>query len=324
MREAFLATRKTYALNQCPLYKIASRKRLAQDIFNVNLPFLERLAANKNNFRVFKIKQGEKERQVEVPKVVLERIHRRLFNLMERIEKPDYLHSGVRGRSYISNAKVHVGAVPLVKLDLKKFYISVDGARVSRFFTGTMGCSPDVTALLTRLCTFENHVPTGSCVSQLLAFYAAKPMFDELHALAASAGVRDSYYVDDLTWSGHGATPSFLWKAKQVVHRHGFAHHKDRCFSAGERKLVTGVMLDGNRIAVLPSKEFALWADIQALGGIDPKERIVAVNRLIGTAVATSQIEARFLRRLLRLRRVRANAIAELSGGASCEHYCSG
>jgi hypothetical protein len=191
-----LATRKTYALDQCPLYKIASRKRLAQDVFNVDLPFLERLAANERNYRVFTIKQGEKERQVEVPKVVLERIHRRLFSLLERIEKPDYLHSGVRGRSYISNAKVHIGSVPLVKLDLKKFYPSVDGARVSRFFTGTMRCSPDVAGLLTRLCTFENHVPTGSCVSQLLAFYAAKPLFDELSASIAGSEVAADNYLE--------------------------------------------------------------------------------------------------------------------------------
>lgn len=164
-----------------------------------------------------------------------------------------------------------VGAVPLVKLDLKKFYPSVDGAQVSRFFTGTMRCSPDVAALLTRLCTFENHVPTGRCVSQLLAFFAAKPLFDELHSLAVSAGVRDSCYVDDLTWSGQGATPAFLWAAKLVVHRHGFQHHKDRCFAAGDRKLVAGVMLDGNRIAVLPSKEFDLWKNTQALGGVHPR-----------------------------------------------------
>ena len=317
-----MATRKTYKLDQCPLFKLASRKRLAQDVFNVDLPFLERLAANTGNFRVFTIKQGEKERQVEVPKVVLERIHRRLFNLLERIEKPEYLHSGVRGRSYISNAKVHIGAVPVVKLDLKKFYPSVDGARVFRFFNGALRCSPDVAALLTRLCVFENHVPTGSCVSQLLAFFAAKPLFDELHALAEGSGVRDSCYVDDLTWSGHGATPAFLWAAKQVVHRHGFAHHKDRCFAADERKLATGVMLDGHRIAVLPSKELDLWRRIQALGGVEPKEQVVAVNSLIGSAVAAGQIEARFLRRLLRLRQVKAAAIAEKAWTESDSHLC--
>jgi hypothetical protein len=70
-------------------------------------------------------------------------------------------------------------------------------------------------------------------------------------------------------------------------------------------------MLDGNRIAVLPSKEFDLWKNTQALVGFRPQERILAANSLIGSAVAAGQIEARFLRRLLRLRQVKAAAIAE-------------
>lgn len=308
-----MPSKKSYPLDQCPLYKMASRKRLAHEVFNVDLSFLERLAANEGNYRVFKIAQGEKFRQVEVPKIVLERLHRRLFTLLERIEKPDYLHSGVKGRSYITNARMHVGFVPLVKLDLKKFYPSVDGARVYRFFADALRCSPDVAALLTRISTFENHVPTGSCVSQLLAFFAAKPMFDELHDLAVNAGLRGTVYVDDLTWSGNSANSAFLWRSKQIVHAHGFVHHKDRCFTASERKLVTGVMLDGDRIAMLPSKEFELWKNIQALGGLDPSERLQAANSLIGSAVAAGQIETRFLRRLSRLRRVRAVAISEMA-----------
>ena len=307
-----MAARKSYALDQSPLYKLSSRKRLANDIFNVELAYLESLAANTNNYRVFQIKQGQKLRQVEAPKVVLERIHRRLFALLERIAKPDYLHSGVRGRSYISNAKVHTGCVPLVKLDLKKFYPSVDGARVYRFFSDTLLCSSDVSGLLTRLCTFQNHVPTGSCTSQLLAFFAAKPLFDELNILAIKAGVHGTVYVDDLTWSGEGATPAFLWRAKQVVHRHGFIHHKDRCFAAQDKKLVTGVLLDGNRIAVLPSREHEIWKNIQALGNFDPTERLVAINSLIGSAVAASQVDARFLQRLRRLHRLKATTITEI------------
>ena len=88
------------------------------------------------------------------------------------------------------------------------------------------------------------------------------------------------------------------------------------CAPGEGRRLVngyTGVMLEGDHIAILPSKEFDLWKNIQALGGFVPQERIVAVNSLIGTAVAAGQIEARFLRRLLRLRQVRAAAIAEMA-----------
>lgn len=298
--------RKTYLLDQCPIYKMQSRKRLAKEVFNVELSLLERLANDPSNYRVFGIQQGDKIRQVEVPKPILERIHRRLFVLFERIEKPCYLQSGVKGRSYITNAKLHVGPVPLVKLDVKKFYPSVDSARVYRFFYETLHCSPDVAGLLTKLTTYDSHVPTGSCVSQLLAFFAAKPMFDELEHLSAKYGLRFSCYVDDMTFSGIHATPAFLWAAKQVVHSHGFGYHKDGCYTSEQRKLVTGVMVDSDRIAVLPSKEHKLWRQTHDLGTGNLEQRIDAVNSLIGSVVAAGQIEARLLARLKRLRGIKA------------------
>jgi hypothetical protein len=309
------AKAKSYPLDQCPLYKMSSRKKLAEVIFNVPLGELETLGANKNNYRVFNIQQGDKERQVEVPKVVLERIHRRVFALLERLEKPEYLHSGLKGRSYITNARVHAAAVPLVKLDIKKFYPNVQGARVARFFTDVMKCSPDVAGLLTNLCTYNNHVPTGSPVSQLLSYYAAKPMFDELALLGKGDGVRMTCYVDDLTFSGPSVAPAYLWKVKQVIHRHGFKYHKERCYAANDKKLVTGVLIHGKRTLMQPSKELKLWRDISALGNAAPAERLTAVINLIGTAIAAGQIESRFLRRLRRLRLEKSAAMMEIAAG---------
>ena len=297
--------RKSYQLDQSPLYKIQSRKTLAQDVFNVDLTFFERLANNNSNYRVFDIQQGDKTRQVEMPKPILERIHRRLFVLFERVEKPEYLQSGVKGRSYITNARLHVGRVPLVKLDVKKFYPSVNSARVYRFFHETMQCSPDVAGVLTKLTTYDGHVPTGSCVSQLLSFFAAKPMFDELDLLAVKQELCFSCYVDDMTFSGIQATPKFLWAAKQIVHSHGFKYHKDHSYNAEQQKLVTGVMIDGDRIAVLPSKEHEMWRQIHNLGCGDVAQRIAAVNSLIGSIVAAGQIEVRILAHLKRLRAIK-------------------
>lgn len=291
---------------------MASRKKLAA-LLGFDLSVLEILAAATTNFRTFEIKQGEKLRKVEVPKRKLERIHRKVFSMLERVEKPEYLHSGIKGRSYITNAKVHVGPVPLVKLDLKKFYPSIDGARVYRFFKQALQCSPDVAGLMTKLCTVDGHVPTGSCVSQLLAYFSAKPMFDELHMLSLQWDLRDTCYVDDLTWSGERATPSFLWDAKKVVHRHGFKYHKERTYTAGQKKVVTGVMIEGDRIAVLPNRELKLWKNINTLGMNEPVKRLAAVNSLIGSVVANGQIEQRFLRRLRRLRDTRASLVKQLS-----------
>lgn len=310
---------KTYPLDQSPLYRMRSRKRLAQVVFNVELALLVRLASKPSNYRVFDIKQGEKTRQVEVPKPLVERIHRRLFALFERIEKPDYLQSGVKGRSYITNARLHLGAVPLVKLDIKKFYPSVDSARVFRFFHEKLQCSPDVAGLLTKLTTYDGHIPTGSCVSQLLAFFAAKPMFDDLDHLATEYQLSFSCYVDDMTFSGVHATPEFLWTLKRIVHAHGFGYHKDRCYASEQDKLVTGVMISGDRIAILPSKEHEIWRQTHDLGAGDLETRLAAVNSLIGSVVAAGQIEARLLERLKKLRNIKAAVKRE----AMRTDYCS-
>ncbi len=306
-----MKNRKFYHLDQCPLYRLQSRKKLASEIFDVQLSLLERLANNSSNYYVFNIQQGDKNRQVEVPKRILERIHRRLFVLFERIQKPEYLHSGVKGRSYITNAKRHVGDTPLVKLDIKKFYPSIDSARVYRFFSEILRCSPDVSGLLTKLTTYENHVPTGSCASQLLAFFAAKPMLDALDHLATESCLVFSCYVDDMTFSGTHATPNFLWAAKQVVHSHGLAYHKDQCYTAEQQKLVTGVLVDGGRIAVLPSREHQLWRRMHNLGDGDEEQRKSALNSLIGSVVAAGQIEKRFLARLQKLRRIKTTLEAK-------------
>ena len=299
---------KSYPLDQCPLYKLSSRRKLAT-LLNFDLFRLESLASQPMNFRIFEIDQGGKRRTVEVPKAALEKVHRRLFTFLERLDKPSYLHSGRKGYSYISNAKAHVGIIPVVKLDLKKFYPSVDAARVYRFLTQVLHCSEDVGAVLTKLCTVNGHLPTGSCLSQLLAFFSAKPMFDDLDAHAHAHNVIGTCYVDDLTWSGTNATPAFLWRAKQIVHRHGFRYHKDKCYQANQPKIVTGVQLVRGGMSVQQGRELAIWRSINDLSGMDEKARLEAFGSLIGKAVASSQIDIRFLQKVKYLRRKKAALI---------------
>ena len=291
-------------MERSPLFELRNKKRLAQNLLNVELPFLERLANGKSNYNVFTKVTGGKERRIELPCPKLQKIHFSLFTLLAHIDTPDYLHSGVVGRSHITNAMVHIGNVPLVNLDIKKFYPSVDGGRVYRFFVSVMGCSPDVAGLLARLCTYNNHVPIGSCVSQILAFHSTKPLFDELHKLAVEAGVRESYFVDDLTWSGTNATGNFLWQAKKIVHRHGFKYHKGRSFAANQPRLVTGVMLDGNNATIRSSWELDMWRKLRGLGELYPHEREVALESLIGSVNAARQIEPRFASRIPQLRQM--------------------
>jgi len=301
-----MSATKTYPLNQSPLYKLESKRKLAKLLF-WDLSRLQALANRTDNYRPRKTVHANKERSLEVPKPALESIQRRLFQLLDRLDKPDYMHSGHKERSYITNAQVHVGSVWLLKLDIKKFYASVSSARVYRFFEGAMGCSPDVASLLAKLCTAGGHLAIGSRVSQLLAFFSAKPMFDELHEHALAHDIKDSYYVDDLTWSGTRATARFLWEAKQIIYRHGFEYHRARLYAPDEPKLVTGVRIVGSRIAVPPHREHELWEATRALKKSNACADLKVADALISKAAAYAQVEDRFRRQVRQLRTIKTS-----------------
>ena len=117
-----------YPLNQSPLYKLHSRKKLAE-LLEVSLQELEDMVANAdslyNRFEKTIIKSGKiKKRFIEHPKPKLRRLQRRLVRLLDRIQPPDYLHSAFRGRSYISNALQHDCNSRVAKIDIKKFFPS--------------------------------------------------------------------------------------------------------------------------------------------------------------------------------------------------------
>ncbi len=283
---------KRYPLHQSPLYKLNSRRKLAE-LFGLPLIDLERLARRKDNYRVFTIGRASvKSRQVEVPKARLERIHRRIFNLLSRVAPPPYLHSGIKGKSYITNARAHLGSQRLITLDIRSFFPSTLGWHVFEFFHEVMKCSRDVAGLLTTLVTYDNHIPTGSCVSQLMAFYAHCTMFDEIYALANSLGLSMTCYVDDIAISGNRANRSTLYKVRGILKRRGLQSpsRKERVYDPGYPKLVTGSVIYGDELRLPNKKHKRLHEEIkQILSMPDSSEKLRKIIISVGRAVAASQ-----------------------------------
>jgi hypothetical protein len=145
---------------------------------------------------------------VEAPQGELKRIHIRLFKLLSRIKTPEYLHSGIKGRSYLTNATAHVGAGGLVKFDISSFYPSTTHRQVFIGCVREFKCSGDVGQLIADLCTYDGHLPTGSAVSMLLAFYAHKQIFDQAYERARAQGRVFTVYVDDVALSGEDVDSS--------------------------------------------------------------------------------------------------------------------
>jgi len=79
--------------------------------------------------------------------------------LLKNIALPQYICGGVEGKTIIDNVFMHLGASVLVTIDIKNFFRKITNTQVYRVWRDVLGWSPRAAGLLTRLTTFERHLP---------------------------------------------------------------------------------------------------------------------------------------------------------------------
>jgi hypothetical protein len=253
-----------YALDQSPLYKVTSKRKLAA-LLQVSVRDLQFLASLSDNYRAWTLPQkrqevlagmpAKKPRSIQQPKPLLDAVHRRISALLSRIQKPGFVYSATKGLDYVDNARQHMNAHRGVKVDIKDFYPSVRSRLVRTFFEEVMRCAPDVARLLTRICCAGDVLPTGSSVSPLLSYFACSRMFARIAALAERKGMVFTLYVDDMMFSGEEATRQFASEVVRELAAYGFVGHKISYFPPGSVKVVTGVAVWHDRVS-LPRRRY--------------------------------------------------------------------
>lgn len=256
--------RKGYPIDQCALYKVGSKKRLAQ-ILEVDQKDLLRLSFDNGNFQVFTLDEkvceftGDKKkaRLVQNPIQDLKDIQSRITKLLSRIESPAYCHGAKSGCSYRSNAKTHIDAQAVAVFDLEKFFPSTTSRQVFSFFQEDLLCAPDIAGLLTDLCTYGGALPTGAPSSPILAYWANRRLFETLEDRAKTLGLNFSVYIDDITFSGNSIPQSLSDQVDGIVKKHGhkLSENKTKIYGHNTIKHVTGVVIHEGTLRV-PYKRF--------------------------------------------------------------------
>lgn len=256
-------TNRGYEINQSPLYKLSSKRKLAT-ILQIEYASLLR-AKDWINYTVSEIEKASGGfRTIYDPCRELKQVQRRIKNLLSRISIPNWVFSGCKGVCHVDNGKYHEHSVYFIQSDLHAFYDSCSRERVYRLFKDRFKCSSDVSALLSDLTTLtledgSTVIPTGSPCAQLVAFFAYQDMFNELHNLARNHRCKFSLYVDDLTFSSKSpfSNPTlFKKKVLQIVKRYGhsLSLSKTAYRSADETKIVTGVAITKEGVSAIPNK----------------------------------------------------------------------
>jgi len=298
---------KSYSLRDCGLFKITSKKILEKRL----LKSIDELNTLKNdaNYSVFDISQSsDKTREIQTPNFDLDVIHTRIASLLARVKMPDYVHSGVKGRSNITNAKIHVGDHPVLTMDIRKFYQSISKKSVYQFFLSKLACAPDVAGILAELCTYNDHIPTGSRLSMLLAFWANQTMYEEFYMLCESTNVTMSSYVDDLTFSGIGVNRGFERKVERIINNAGLTIHpeKTKLYRRDKPKLITGVIIDKNTFRVRHKHHKAIYVLFNNMENAKTEKELQRIHqKILGSLNAAGQIDPVFKQRSIQFKAAR-------------------
>jgi retron-type reverse transcriptase len=200
-------------------------------------------------------------RLISAPRAPLKRIQRRILDeILVKLPTHAASHGFVRGRSVVSNAKPHVGAKLVLKMDLRDFFPTIHFRRVHGLFV-RIGYSSEVATLLAGLCTQRGRLadgyvlwpgvlPQGAPTSPAIANLLCRRLDARLSGLARGLGGAYTRYADDLTFS-FGAAPEkgigrFAWWVDQVCQQEGFIENtaKRRVLRPQNQQRITGIVVN--------------------------------------------------------------------------------
>jgi RNA-directed DNA polymerase len=260
-------------------------------------------------------------RVIEVPTPALLEAQKWIkSSILDKIEVHGSAHGFVCNRSVVTNAKVHLGARCLLKVDIKDFFPSIRIRRGISVFM-RLGFPPNVAYYLSSLCFKSGRLPQGAATSPSISNVVASRLDARLFGAAKMHGLNYSRYADDMVFSGSVMDTAFLSLVTEIVRAESFQLNEAKTQFVWEKskKIITGVSISSGKLA-LPRKSvreikqeshFLLkrgyWAHIEATGNRDP----ILIERLIGRVGFWLQIDPDNTT-ALRLRKALLNLVTEI------------
>lgn len=288
-----MPSRPTHPLDQSQLYKLRSRSKLAA-MLGISLAELRALSAGDGLYSEFDIpkKSGNGTRHVENPCRPLKRAQAKIARILARINPPDFLFCPVKKRCYVTNAAAHRGNRMVQCLDIRKFFPSTPQRRVFWFYHKVLRCERDIAGLLAQLACYQGHLPTGSPLSPIIAYFAYYDLWQRIAAFCKERGYTFTVYIDDVTISGSRVPKADIWQVRKMIHATGLRYHKEKTFVDRPAE-VTGVILrDGKLVA--PHRQHKKMHEAGALlAEATDEDRHTLLGRVSGIRGQIRQITAR-------------------------------
>jgi RNA-directed DNA polymerase len=196
-------------------------------------------------YRTRVLSHDGKQRVLRVPISRLMRIQRGVYReLLRDIVLPSCVHS-TKGRSVLTNARVHVRHAYVSVLDIEGCFPSIGPQRIKKALERT-GFRGEVALLLSRLLTCDRELPQGAPASPTLVNLVLLDLDRKAESVARHCGLAYTRYVDDITLSGGRRTWDLARTIERILagHKLNVKLKKRHDWGPSDRKTVTGILVN--------------------------------------------------------------------------------
>lgn len=194
-------------------------------------------------------KGGGKPREIDAPRRRLKHIQRQINSiLLKNLWLPGSVHAYRVGRSIRTAAEPHKARPFLWVADIRQFYPSISHQSVYSMFW-SLGCTPNVARLLTKLTTYGYRLPQGAPTSPSLAnlYLRMSGIAARFEGLAARHDLRVTFFGDDILISSDRSFCGLIVHLTQVIESCGLTLHEKKTLpmvGPGARHEAIGVVMN--------------------------------------------------------------------------------
>ncbi len=162
---------------------------------------------------------------------------------------PDFMHGGIKGRSYVSYARQHVGKPCVITIDIKKCFDSIKEADVASAIERHLSLPPEVAQQLAHCLCNRGRIAQGFATSNFICnLYLLEPLA-KLHHSLKKQGLWLGSYVDDIAISGPLKDPAEVVNQAAITLSKirlqiGKDKSKIRIMPAYKRQVVCGLLVN--------------------------------------------------------------------------------
>lgn len=186
-------------------------------------------------------------RKLLVPDALLRTIQRNLLHhVLEEFQISEFACAYKKGTSIVDNARPHVGAKLVLKLDIQDFFDQITWILVyQNAFPGTH-FPPAIRKMLTEFCCVRDRLPQGAPTSPTVSNLVMCPFDVHMGEWCREREIRYTRYCDDLTFSGVFAPEEVIRKVRGFLQVYGFElnRKKTRVLGRGNAQSVTGIVVN--------------------------------------------------------------------------------